>query len=151
MPCGAVEASSPHAKRDPLDQLAAECCLQAWRAWLLGGQPSSFGHQRLLEGACVSVERGGAQAQLPTGLAPAGNGGEDLAENPLRFVGLESETPGGGKRDANRRFLLILADGGFARANPITAVLRALMFRYVWVKREGAGTTTGSQVVNSKN
>jgi predicted PurR-regulated permease PerM len=28
-------------------------------------------------------------------------------------------------------------------AIPITAVLRALMFRYVWVKREGAGTTAG--------
>ena len=36
-------------------------------------------------------------------------------------------------------------------AIPITAVLRALMFRYVWVKREEAGTTTGSQVVNSQN
>jgi predicted PurR-regulated permease PerM len=29
-------------------------------------------------------------------------------------------------------------------AIPITAVLRALMFRYVWVKREGAGTNSGS-------
>lgn len=29
-------------------------------------------------------------------------------------------------------------------AIPITAVLRALMFRYVWVKREGAGTNAGS-------
>jgi len=29
-------------------------------------------------------------------------------------------------------------------AIPITAVLRALMFRYVWVKREGAGANAGS-------
>ncbi len=36
-------------------------------------------------------------------------------------------------------------------AIPITAVLRALMFRYVWVKREGAGAAVGSQVSNSQN
>jgi len=73
----------------------------------------------MLESSRVSIERGAAQTQVFAGLAPAGNGIENLAENLLRLGGLEAETLCGSKRDGNRRLFLLLGDCGLAHANSV--------------------------------
>lgn len=69
---------------------------------------SRLSHQSVIKGAGVGVQHACGQAQFSPRSAPTSHGGEHLAEDSLRFGGLESETLGGGKRDGDSRVLPVL-------------------------------------------
>jgi hypothetical protein len=82
-------------------------------------QTRSFCHERMLEGARVGVEHGGAQAQLPPDPAPSENRRENLAQNFLRLGRLQTEAFGGGERDGDRRLFLLLGNGRLVHAHSV--------------------------------
>ena len=86
---------------------------------LFAGQISQFIHERMIECAGVGVQRRSLDAQLLSGLAPAGNSGENFAENFLRFSGFESKTRGRRERTGDGRLLLTLGDGSLTHTGTI--------------------------------
>ena len=84
---------------------------------------SGFLHERMLEGRGICVESGGFDAELPTGLAPVRDWGENFADDRSRLGELEVEARSSGERSGNGGFLVVLTDGRFQS-------LRAVYFRH---------------------
>ncbi len=70
----------------------------------------------MLKACGVYVESGGFDAELFAGLAPAGDGVEDFAENDFDLGRFKAEAGRGVDCGGDGRLFLILGDGGLRRS-----------------------------------